>query len=267
MEVNSWNSEKKNRIPLIHSVFKNEDLCQMKTIQYLSEKKADFNLQHEKKIPLHLLCQKDNISPLMFEYVLERTNNFEIKDVMLFTPFQYLCRPGNNEIFLKFLHKYPPKDLIAPFTTLLSFELDPLKYKSLVELKLDPSFVNSFDSNPLHLISEQLITNENNYIEILKILLEYDNSINLKDKNGKTPLQHLVLNYSATRNIVSFFIYNGAKVNTIDNLGLSPLLNIFTRPRINYNLIAQLLLHKAEANFTLQEYTEVLFDPKIFFQI
>ncbi|KAG4105892.1 ankyrin [Neocallimastix lanati (nom. inval.)] len=56
-----------------------------------------------------------------------------------------------------------------------------------------------------------------NQINLLKILLDYNFDINLKDENGDTPLSHAI-QYS-NEYFVDYFIYYGASMNNINNNG------------------------------------------------
>lgn len=248
MDLSVWNCVRKYETPLLLKVIKNDELCELKTLQFLFEKKANFNLDFQQKIPLHYVCEKQNISEEIFRFIIEKTENTEKINLMGFTPFQYLCMAGNLKIFKKHIELFPPKNLIAPFTTLLYFDLNYDKLKSLIDLKLDPSYTNFLNKNPFHLFSEQNFFNEKITLKILD-LLGKGNSVNLKDNDGKTPLHYYVMNNSSTRKIISFFISNKAEINCLDSRNLSPLHNHLTKHRINFSLISQLLINKAKLNF------------------
>ena len=117
---------------------------------------------------------------------------------------------------------------------------------SRLERVLSGTSVNAWDEygvTTLHYAAEA----EKPNLNVVKMLIAQGAQINVKDKNGRTPLYGAVVKSSLE--IVKFLVQSGADVNTKDASGYSPLTWAAASSRADYKIIGFLIQAGANVNF------------------
>ena len=112
----------------------------------------------------------------------------------------------------------------------------------LLKIGADVNAQNNNGETALHYLG--LVGRASNHYDIVKLLLDYDININIKDKTSKTAIHNAC--QSANVGIARLLIKNGAKINEMDFAGNYPLHYCFTQDRKEVLELLDLLLQNAE---------------------
>jgi ankyrin repeat protein len=252
----------------------------------LIEKRADINAKNINNVtPLHIASSKGKFE--IVKLLIENRADINAKNINYDTPLHNAIMNDKFEIVKLLIENRA--DINAKninydtplHNAIMNDKLDIVKL--LIEKGADINIENTNLIKPLHsvndekilnLINTELINDEkykvicNNillyYINrnnpvVVKILIEKGINVNIKDKDGNTPL-HIALknkdtlNYVAMKEIVGLLIQKGADINAIDKDGNTPLHVVIQTNRINPNIRKEIvdLLIKKDANINIQ---------------
>ncbi|XP_034946542.1 ankyrin-1-like [Chelonus insularis] len=219
-------------------------------VQVLLEKGANPNIMDiDGETPLHVACIfSSNTTKDMIQLLLEHGANIETVDIKGWTPLHTACEMGNSETV-----------------------------KCLLANNANLHATNDDGQTPLHIACKY---SNDTTVEKIQLLLKYNGNIESVDKKGWTPLivaceykscmavEYLVKNYAdpnatndqgqtplhivskiphiKNRHLIKLLIEYGAKVDAVDNNGMTPL---FLASNVNdFEAIETLLDHHANPN-------------------
>lgn len=108
--------------------------------------------------------------------------------------------------------------------------------------------VNGTDPSTGDTALHRLLKKENPNLQSLKLLIEADADVNVKNKRGETPLHCLLDHESPSLRALDLLLSAGAKVNKRDRAGYTPLHTYAVYPQHNAEVFERLLKAGADAN-------------------
>ena len=158
----------------IHSILFKNTLNLGLIEEYIKSNESRLNLDSGyAKIPLHLVCENENINFETVKFLVDNKSNLNKADIKIFSPLHFACKNENatDEI---------------------------IRY--LIENKSD---VRKMDNK--HSLLHLACSNETVNFEIIKTLIESNSSLNFR-KNGNTPLHSLSSNTNISKNFFKYLI-------------------------------------------------------------
>ena len=228
-------------------------------INFLFEKKVDFNLSKTKKttsnphqyFPIQLLFLNQNFMLKLPSYLKTLKDIPSSFQLLILQSFQYIIDlidylQSLDEKNFDFNQKNEKGD--TPLHIVCqseNFSVETINF--LIEKKAEINSKNEENNSPLHIA----MNNNNLSYDPINFLLQKKAEINLKNKNGFTPFHSVAsrqinlprFNQEMKTQFINLFLENKGNVNQVDDNGNAPF-----HYDLNFDQIISLIDHKADLN-------------------